>query len=42
MPKVVPNSNSNPNVALAFVAGAATVVATRFVWRRIKNRKAEK
>lgn len=35
-------SNSNSNIAVAVAAGAATVIATRFVWKRIKNRKAQK
>jgi hypothetical protein len=34
-------SNSNSNIAVAVVAGAAAVVASRFVWKRIKNRKAK-
>jgi hypothetical protein len=45
MPKVTPNSNvvsSNSNVVVAVAAGAATVVAVGFVWRRLKNRKAKK
>lgn len=40
MPKVVTNSNSN--IAVAVVAGAAAAVAGRFVWKRLKNRKASK
>jgi tagatose-1,6-bisphosphate aldolase len=40
MPKIVPNSNSN--IAIAVVAGAVGVVAGRFVWKRLKNRKAQK
>lgn len=30
---------SNSNIAVAVVAGAATVIASRFVWKRIKNHK---
>ena len=46
MPKVVPNSDvtkfsPNTNIAAAVVAGAVGVVVGRFVWRRIRNRKAQ-
>lgn len=40
MPKVP--SNSNSNIAIAVAAGAAGVIAGRFVWKRLKNRKASK
>lgn len=40
MSKITPNSNSN--IAAAVVAGAAAVVVSRFVWKRLKNRKAQK
>jgi tagatose-1,6-bisphosphate aldolase len=36
--KTTPNSN----IAAAVVAGAVGVVAGRFVWKRIRNRKAQK
>ena len=45
MTKVVPNSNvvtSNKNVAVAVAAGAVAAMAGGFVWRRVKNRKAQK
>jgi branched-subunit amino acid ABC-type transport system permease component len=47
MPKVAPNSDvvkltPTANIAAAVVAGAAGVVVGRFVWRRIRNRKASK
>lgn len=35
------NDNSNVNIAVAVAAGAATLIVTRFVWKRIKNRKAQ-
>lgn len=46
MPKAVVEASAsklpaNSNIAAAVVAGAVAVVAGRFVWRRIKNRKAE-
>lgn len=31
----------NPNIAVAVAAGAAVAFATTFVWKRIKNRKAQ-
>lgn len=35
-------TNSNTNIAAAIAAGAAGVIVGRFVWKRIKNRKAQK
>lgn len=40
MSKVV--SNSNSNIAVAVAVGAVGALAGRFVWKRIKNRKAKK
>lgn len=40
MPKIAPNSNTN--IAAAVAAGAAAVIISRFVWKRVKNRKASK
>lgn len=35
-------ANSNPNIAAAVAVGAASVIVGSLVWRRIKNRKAQK
>lgn len=40
MPKVTTNSNSN--IAAAIAAGVAGVIVGRFIWKRVKNRKAQK
>lgn len=46
MPKVVTDSTvakvtSNSDIAVAVAAGAVGVIAGRFVWKRIRNRKAQ-
>jgi len=35
------NGTSNSNVAVAVAAGAVAALAGRFVWKRIRNRKAQ-
>lgn len=35
------NAVKNPNIAAAVAAGAVAAFATTFVWKRIKNRKAQ-
>jgi tagatose-1,6-bisphosphate aldolase len=47
MVKVVANADvvkatPNSNIAAAVVAGAVGALAGRFVWKRIRNRKAQK
>lgn len=37
MTKDIPNSN----IAVAVAAGAAGVIVTSFVWKRLRNRKAK-